>query len=84
VLVAIRPLLLADLVRSALPADYDVVVQPRSRRSRDRWDVVVVSHGSTTDVDADHVVVFPSATESRDFRSLVAAVIRLCEVRPTA
>ena len=82
-LVAIDPLLLADLVRSALPADYDVVVQPRTRARRDRWDVAVVPAGSTTVVDAEHVVVFPS-TAGGDFRSLVAAVIRLCEVRPTA
>jgi hypothetical protein len=90
VLVAIRPLLLADLVRAALPAHLDVVVRPLPLRGWRRWDVAVVPHGSTTNLRARHVVSLPARSGSderslsagREFRSLVALVQRLCEVSP--
>ena len=92
VLVAISPLLLADLLRAALPPHFDVVVWSRAPRSWRRWDVAIVPPGGTASVPrARHVVTLPmhraedgrSTTSVRDFRALVALVQRLCEVRPS-
>jgi hypothetical protein len=90
VLLAIRPLLLADLVRAALPAHIDVVVRPLPLRGWRRWDVAVVPHDSRSRLRARHVVSLPPQSQlderahgaGREFRSLVALVQRLCDVRP--
>lgn len=90
VLVAIRPLLLADLVRSALPASLDVAVRPLPLRGWRRWDVAIVPHGSRSRLRARHIVSLPSEHQlgerphepGGEFRSLVTLVQRLCDVRP--
>jgi hypothetical protein len=85
--------LLADLVRAALPADFDVVVRGDSPRGWRRWDVAVVSLGSHGWVRARHIVTIPPHVRvdadraprllnERDFGSLVALVRRLCDLRP--
>src|SRR5688572_7018975 len=85
VLVAIRPLLLADLVRAALPSHFDVVVRPLPSPRWRRWDVAVVPEGTSARLRARHVVAVPCAGGDegggRDFRSLVALVQRLGEIR---
>jgi hypothetical protein len=92
VLVAIQPPLLADLVRSALPAEFDVVVQPVAASGWRRWDVAVVPQGTHGLLRARHVVSMSSKRADSvrrrrqliapDFGSLVVLVRRLCEVRP--
>lgn len=91
VLVAIQPPLLADLVRAALPAHFEVVVQPLSRAGWRRWDVAVVPQGAHG-LRARHVVSMSARRDEPkrqvrhwtvpDFWSLVVLVRRLCEVRP--
>ena len=90
VLVAIRPMLLADLVRAALPTEIDVVVRPLPLRGWRRWDVAIVPHDSRSKLRARHVVALPPGARlderahgaGREFRSLVTLVQRLCDVRP--